>query len=157
MEELPSWDWTVIAGAVCLVLGVILTKGTDALLKLRKSNMDADAQDDAGKVAGYKMAIEQLQKLLAAVEAERIATLQQHLECVKTTGILTGKVDILITQNDKLVREVADLREHLNMVERHGQKTLEQVAEHLKSMEKMDKALHDSGVLDIPHGGPPNA
>jgi hypothetical protein len=128
MMTAEETGWVVaITGGATTLLTIAFTKGVDALLRLRKSSMDAQKQDDDGLVAGYKLAIDNLKVLFAEVEADRQATTKAHAECLKNTGVLTGKVDFLIDQNDKLLQKVIALQSQVDMLTRHEQRNAEQL------------------------------
>jgi hypothetical protein len=153
---MPAMAWTTtelvtVVGAigtgVGAVLGVFLTKGVDAWIRIRKTGMEEQAQEDAATVAGYKLAVDQLTALLSTLQVERAASIKAHADCMKETGILAGKVEILIEQNKHLVSEVAGLREEVNRLSRHEKANLDQLKEYQRSLNQLER---ESG----PHLGP---
>lgn len=81
-----------ISAPVTAILTLLLTRGVDALLKIRKDSREGEAQDIAREESEYKFLIVELKAVVTSLQIELKAVHAEHLHCVKNTGILEGRV-----------------------------------------------------------------
>lgn len=120
-NEANHWLFAGIA----LILGVILTKGTDSLLKVLKARTDDKRGDVADIVSGYKLAVEQLNHRVVTLEGLLADSQARERECIKEQERLRGLFEGQTKQIETLDKEVRTLRERFhNIVDPIHAKTL---------------------------------
>jgi hypothetical protein len=81
-----------IATPLTAILTLLLTRGVDALLKLRKDAREGDAEESVREESEYKFLIAELKAVVTSLQSELKEIHAEHLHCVKNTGILEGRV-----------------------------------------------------------------
>ena len=89
---------TIVAATVAVsapltaILTLVLTRGVDALLKLRKDNREGVAESSVREENEYKFVIAELKAVVSTLQVRLDAGHADHLECVKSHGVLEGRV-----------------------------------------------------------------
>lgn len=147
MQTLEQSGWLIgISSAVSMILGVLCTKGVDALLKMRKAkseeHMEEKKYEDGQEAVAFQQATAAYEKLLAAFES-RVQTLEtalqavtvelkesrkEHTNCAVEQERLRGEIKVLQIQVDRLKDH--DLRNQQQIEKSHKDlQTVEQKIE----------------------------
>lgn len=141
------WDASYIAAVTAAIVTPLVglltfaaTKGVDAWLKLRKdkregqqldrkANMEERTYEDTKASEATKELVDELKRRLTDVEGSLKSCHDQHLEGVRSIGVLTGKIEVLTTINSQLGLKLSDLEKEVDRLTRHEQANLEQAKE----------------------------
>lgn len=85
---LTTAEWSGITAAATAFITVALTKGVDALLKLRADHRTDTVRIEAGINAGLKLLIERQDERIRHLEASVLAREHDHDECLKAYNTL---------------------------------------------------------------------
>lgn len=81
-----------ITSLINVPLTVVLTRGVDAWLKIRGAKRQEKVDDDNREDNEYKFVIAELKAVVSTQQARIDTGHADHLECVKSHGILEGRV-----------------------------------------------------------------
>jgi hypothetical protein len=140
--------------AITTPLTILLTKGVDAWLRLRKATTEEDHYTDTRIDQNYLAVIGQLRGELAVVR-EALAKLQdEHVECIRVSGELSGRlteIEKAMSRHDRANKE--QIQTNRREIEARMK---EAPAELRKELEEVLATLpkEDSGVFLKPKGAP---
>lgn len=122
-----SWDdlakpITAIGIAVGSVITLLLTKGVDAVIKIKNSNREDRQQVDQQQISGYMLAIEQQNNRIATLEKTINTLASDHQKCLERSTALEAENSSLAKHVELLQTEVDGLREWRHSVEMRNAK-----------------------------------
>lgn len=108
-NQLDQISLFTVAG-ICTLLGFLLTKGIDALIKWRQDSRIDVQYEDEKTAKGYNIVIANLRERLTNVENGLAKTTQDHIECLKLQEGFRVKVTMQQATIDGLKVDYNNLR-----------------------------------------------
>lgn len=103
-----------LSAAAASIVTLLLTKGVEAVLKLRKSKLEEQQYEDDEARRAYAMLFAELTARVQSLDNDLRAVQMRELKCIESQAKLEGRDELRAKELELLRAEVAELRKWRN-------------------------------------------